>query len=366
MGAALADGAHLAPAPRSDGGGELSAARLHAQLLAGPPAKSPEAVAERLLALQGQDARGVRLALRARMKPGLGRSDVDRCLSEDRSLVIDWLNRGTLHLVRSEDHVWLHALTAPRLEVGNVRRLAQEGVTPTQAERAVGVIERALAEEGPLTRAQLGERIARRRVRTEGQALIHLLSLACLRGVALRGPMVGRDHAYVHVRDWLGPREKVDRDAALKELARRYLAGHGPADERDLAYWTGLPLRDARAGMQALGRQLRKREDALFELARGSRPAASEQPCPPRLLGSFDPVLHGWASREWVLGDLDAKRVITINGIFRPFVLVGGRGVGLWRIEKRAVRIEPLRRVRAADRTTLIADGEDVVRFLAS
>ena len=309
----------------------------------------------------------MRLALRARTKAGLRRSDIDRCLSEERSLVIDWLNRGTLHLVRSEDHVWLHALTAPRLEVGNMRRLAQEGVTPTQAEWALTTIEQALVNEGPLTRAQLGERIARRRVRTEGQALIHLLSLACLRGISVRGPMAGRDHAYAHVREWLGPRPKVDRDLALVELARRYLIGHGPADERDLAYWTGLPLRDARAGMQSLGRKLHKRDDGRFELARGRRTAGTEQqPCPPRLLGAFDPVLHGWASREWVLGGLDARRVITINGIFRPFLLVGGRGVGLWRIEKEAVRIERLARVSAIDRAALATDGEDVVRFLSS
>ncbi|HEY1833054.1 MAG TPA: winged helix DNA-binding domain-containing protein, partial [Solirubrobacteraceae bacterium] len=308
------------------------------------------------------------LALRARMKPGLGRSDVDRCLSEERSLVIDWLNRGTLHLVRSEDHGWLHALTAPRLEIGNMRRLAQEGVTPAQAERAVTTIEQALVDDGPQTRAQLGERIARRRVRTEGQALIHLLSLACLRGVALRGPMVGRDHAYAHARDWLGPRQEVDRDAALTELARRYLIGHGPADERDLAYWSGLPLRDARAGMRALGQRLRKREDGLFELTtRGGRRQAPEPPYPPpRLLGSFDPALHGWRSREWLLGKLDARQVITVNGIFRAFALVAGRGVGLWRIAGGAIELEPLVRVSASDRAALLADGEDVVRFLAS
>ena len=31
-------------------------------------------------------------------------ADVDRALSEERSLLITWLNRGTLHLVRSEDY----------------------------------------------------------------------------------------------------------------------------------------------------------------------------------------------------------------------------------------------------------------------
>ena len=47
--------------------------------------------------------------------PGLAAADVDRALSEERSLLITWLNRGTLHLVRSEDYPLLHALTTPPL-----------------------------------------------------------------------------------------------------------------------------------------------------------------------------------------------------------------------------------------------------------
>ncbi|MDX6601518.1 MAG: hypothetical protein QOF13_720, partial [Solirubrobacterales bacterium] len=75
------------------------AERLTAQGLSGPRLKGPVAVAERLLAVQGQDPRGARLAVRARTE-GLAASDVDRALSEERSLLITWLNRGTLHLVR--------------------------------------------------------------------------------------------------------------------------------------------------------------------------------------------------------------------------------------------------------------------------
>ena len=79
------------------------ARRLTAQLLAGPPARDPVAVAERLLAVQAQDPRGARLAVRAR-STGLSAGDVDRAMSEDHSLLITWLNRGTLHLVRREDY----------------------------------------------------------------------------------------------------------------------------------------------------------------------------------------------------------------------------------------------------------------------
>ncbi len=86
---------------------------------------------------------------------------------------------------------------------------------------------------------------------TAGQALIHILFLAAVRGIAVRGPMAGTEHAYVLVRDWLGEPKPVDRERALAELARRYLVGHGPADDRDLARWAGLLLRDAPAGLAA-------------------------------------------------------------------------------------------------------------------
>ena len=72
---------------------------------------------------------GFRLAVRARTT-GVTAADVDRALTEDRSLVVTWLNRGTLHLVRSEDYPILQAVTAPPLQTTSARRLAQDGVPP--------------------------------------------------------------------------------------------------------------------------------------------------------------------------------------------------------------------------------------------
>lgn len=334
------------------------AQRLTAQLLAGPPARDAVAVAERLLAIQGQDGRGARLAIRSRTT-GLGASDVDRALTDDRSLLITWLNRGTLHLVRREDYPWLHALTTPSLHTSNARRLEQEGVTPAAAERGVGVVENALADEGPLNRDLLRERLTTAGVHADGQALIHILLLATLRGLIVRGPMVDGRHAFVLVSDWLGPQPEVDRDQALAELARRFLAGHGPADDRDLARWSGLGLRDVRAGLKAIGDELEERPDGLVVLA--DRPPAAELP-PPRLLGSFDPVLFGWTSREPLLGSNTG--VVTLNGIFRPIALVKGKAVATWTMPKGEVELKPFGRLARADRAALDADADDVRRFL--
>jgi hypothetical protein len=338
----------------------IFAERFASQGLAGPPEREAAGVVGRLLAVQGQDPRGARLAVRARSE-GLTAADVDRALSEERSLLITWLNRGTLHLIRSEDYPWLQMLTTPPLLTSCSRRLRQEGVTTQQGEKAVKTIERSLAKEGPLTRHQLRDRLDSAAIPTAGQALIHLLFFAAVRGVVVRGPMIGKDHAYVLVADWLDRVKPVDRDTALAELARRYLLGHAPADDRDLARWAGLPLRDARAGLAAIASELVERDDGLFHLA--STPPAPEVPGP-RLLGAFDPLLLGWTSREVILGP--HTHLVTMNGIFKPFAMVKGCAVGTWKLNRGKVTIEPLGRISKQANAALAADAVDVERFMAS
>ena len=99
--------------------------------------------------------------------------------------------------------------------------------------------------------------------------MVHVLFRATLDGLIVRGPMIGREHAFALVADWLGERPKIDRDRALAELARRYLAGHGPADDRDLAKWAQLPLRDVACRPE--GDRVRSsthRPDGLVDLPR--------------------------------------------------------------------------------------------------
>ena len=107
----------------------MTAERCAAQLLCGDPAGSAEEVARRLLAIQAQDPRGARLAIRAR-SAGLSASDVDSALTR-RSLIVTWLNRGTLHLVRSEDYWWLHPLTTPQLRTGTPAGWRRKACHPT-------------------------------------------------------------------------------------------------------------------------------------------------------------------------------------------------------------------------------------------
>ncbi|MGZ4172033.1 MAG: winged helix DNA-binding domain-containing protein [Solirubrobacteraceae bacterium] len=333
--------------------------RLTAQLLAGAPARSPLAVAERLFAIQAQDPRGARLAIRAR-STGVSATDVDRELTERRSLVITTLNRGTLHLVRTEDYPLLQSLTTPPLRTANATRLAQTGVDPDTAARAIDLIDRSIGENGPLTRASLRERLERAGIPNLEHSMVHLIFGAAIRGRIVRGPMIGRQHAVARVADWLPSFDPPTREAALAELARRYLTGHGPAGDGDLARWAGLPLRDARAGLEAIARELRQLPGGLVDLARRGRAARVPGP---RLLGAFEPLLLGWRSRAEVLGDHE-PRVVT-GGVFRSFALVQGRGVAVWRLTGTGgIEIEPFAGLDAGAVAALERDGAAVRRFL--
>ncbi len=330
-------------APRA----EVHARRLRSQLLSGPPAPDAVSVVDRLLAVQAQDLRGARLAVRARSTVGRV-AEVDAAF-DDGSLVVTWLLRGTLHLVRASDHWWLHDLVAARHVTANRRRLRQEGLDDDAAARGVEVVATTVQRRGPLRRGEIRAALDDAGVRTAGQALVHLLMAASLAGHIVRGPVLGGEQAFVSTDSWLGPRPAtLDRAEALSRLGARYLAGHGPGDAADLARWSGLGLRDAGAAL------------AHPDPVPGG--LVPELPAP-RLLGPFDPVLLGWADRTDVIGPHTG--VITNNGVFRPFALVDGRAVATWRMARdRVAGISWIEEVGAADRAALDRDAAAVEAFL--
>ncbi|MEJ3655614.1 winged helix DNA-binding domain-containing protein [Actinomycetes bacterium KLBMP 9759] len=301
--------------------------RAAAQLLR-PGRRSPEAVVGHLLAVQAQDLRAAYLALRAR---GVERAtDVDRALSVDRSLVVGWLGRGTLHVVRSADYRWLLRLTAPGGEVTSLRRLAEQGVAAETTERAVELVERELGRHGPLPRADLVEAMRSAGIPAEGQIGPHVLRLAALRGVVVLGPVAGGRQSYALAADWLGPQEPEP------SLAVRYLRGHGPATETDLARWAGVALRDARAALRAAGGRVVEVGEGLLDVA-DRRPA--EEPVPARLLPAFDPYLLGWQDRGFAVPLAHAKAVHPGGGMLRAVATADGQVVGTWSLRADRVTV---------------------------
>ncbi len=320
------------------------------------------AVVERLLAVQSQDVRGMRLTIRARSR-GLYQSDVDDELRSAGSLVVSWLNRGTLHLVHRDDYWWMHRLTTPQLVNVSGRQLENVGVTPQVAARGVDLITEALSE-GPQTRADLRQLLTRKKIPADGQAFIQIAFKASIEGVCVRGAPSGNEQPFVLAEGWLGKRPvDHDEDADLARLARRYLAGHAPAGPADLAKWTGITLGRARRGFDAIAAETKAAPDGLFTLVDG--PKSSRAQVGPSLLGPFDELLMGWASRDPVLNG--HNELVTSNGMFRSFALVDGRAAGTWSWSRTTgVQIAPFADAKVSEQAmdALDRDAQDVERFL--
>ncbi len=276
--------------------------------------------------------------------------------------------RGTLHLIAADDHAWLVPLVIERRIANAHRRLRQEGVTGSQPAKAVRSIERMLAREGPLLRAEIAERLRRQGIRTEGQAIAHLVWLAAAEGTICYGPDRDGERCFVLVRDWVGRlAPTMDREAASHELVVRYLRAHAPAEPADLATWSGIAPADAR-------RAWRNVEDRLVEVPtdRGPRWALRRAIPPPsedvvRLLPAFDEYLLGWRDRQLIAPVSGWSTIQRGGGWLHPVVLADGMAVGTWSSERTAdelrVEVSPFGPLDRTFRRRIDEDAQDMGRF---
>jgi Winged helix DNA-binding domain len=356
--------------PRAGGSADdrIRRLRVGAQLLDRPRRRAPGELVRHLTGVQAQVAAAAGLALRAR-SPGLTAEVVERALERDRSIVLTWAMRGTLHLIAAEDHGWLVPLVVEPKIANAHRRLAQEGVRPEQTRQAMDLIERALGSDGPLTRVEIAERLRRRGVPTEGQAIAHLVWLAGASGKVCYGPDRDGTRTFVLVRDWLAVQASMVRDPAPTELAIRYLAAHGPAGPEDLAAWSGIRMRDARAAWRSV-------EDRLVEVPtpRGTRwMLRSRRGRAPtgvvRLLPAFDEFLLGWKDRSFAVAPGNRRAVNRGGGWVYPVVIADGRVVATWRAEQMEgslrVVVRPLADLSPEVRRSVVREARDVGTFQA-
>ncbi len=300
------------------------------------------AVVARAGGLQGQDLNAAALQIRARSS-GLSAASMHHMIAEERSVVRTWVMRGTLHLIPSEDHRWMTSLLGPiAFSSGRGRRL-ELGLDESKLERAHSLALDALTAEGPLTRAQLAERLAPHGIPVENQGLHHVVRSAGFLGLMTHGPLVdGKTETFVAADSWLAGVERpvLDREEALARLAGRYVRAFGPSTARDFAVWAGISLRDARAGWGAIEGELVEVEvggEGMWLLGDGGGGLGSRFRGKKRvrLLGAFDTYLLGYRGRGLAVAAEDVSRVNAGGGMIRPVVIVDGLAVGTWGVRRR-------------------------------
>ena len=126
-------------------------------------------------------------------------------------------------------------------------------------------------------------------------------------GLVCSGAPRDGEHTYALFADRVPAPRRLDRDDALAELALRYFTSHGPATERDLAYWATLTVTDVRRGIAAAGDRLAsfEHDGRTFWHAPGDAPASASPAG--HLLQVLDEMYRGYQDSRWVI---DADGVV--------------------------------------------------------
>jgi quercetin dioxygenase-like cupin family protein len=244
---------------------------------------------------------------------------------------------------------------------GNTRRYRQLGLEDPIFVKSQKTIRRALEANGPLTRAAIKRNLEKEGIPAEGQQLPYLLQRAALDGLICQGPQQGSEPTYVLLSDWVSTWQTFDRTKALGLLAARYLASHGPATPQDLAWWTGLPAREARLALETAPDVVRITADDIQYWSTNSLPPDGI-PATGQLLPPFDEYLLGYKERSLTLDPAYASLVNAGGGMLKPTVMVNGEILGIWgyttQKQQILISIQPFRELTRLERE-LIAQAAD-------
>ena len=340
--------------------------RLHSQHLFGPKFATPAAVVAHFGAVQAQDYLPALWALGLRIEAA-AEASVERAIG-DRQIVRTWPLRGTIHFVSPADIRWMLELSAPRALRDNARR-RELGLDDGVFAQSRKVIAHALQDGQPRPRKTLCQDLDDAGISPAGQRGVHILGRLAQEGVICIGPREGKQQTFVLLDAWVPPAATLERDEALAELARRYFTSHGPATIQDYAWWSGLTLTDARAGLAAVRGELAQAQidDQVYWFAAAEDGARLSSPVA-HLLPVYDEYAVAYRDRSAFLAPAFAARPDSGNGIFRPSILIDGRTVGTWTrtLKNDVVSIAPnlFRHLTGAERDALAAAAGRYGAFL--
>jgi Winged helix DNA-binding domain len=303
---------------------ELNRTLLLRQLLLRRERLSPARAIERLAGLQAQYAPAPYIALWARLE-AFERSSLERALRRD-AVIKATLMRATLHLVSRRDYPFFRAAIGEAARVIRTR-----GTTPP----STAVVRKAvaLAREEPRTRRELLELLGYRdrvdpAVDSGPLRQLHwLLSNAHLEQTADTAMWQPARVTKFRALDYELPAAEKGR----AHVVGRYLAAFGPATRADVAHWSGVPLRDLDATLEAMRLRVLRDEDGrvLLDLPRAPL-AAGDETAPARLLAPFDEIVLAHNDRKRIVGDEHRPQVIWGSDVAATFT-VNGFVAGTWR-----------------------------------
>jgi hypothetical protein len=354
---------------------ELSWPQVHAfrltrhHLLKRVPTKDLVPVVGDIGGVQAQVMSAAELQIGVRVNSTV--KDVRTALWTDKTLVKTWLMRGTLHLIPAAHLPLYTAAMRMRWMRPTNAWLKFYKLTEPELWKLVDAIGHAL-DGRPRTREDL--------IATVGQGRPERIKLflksgwggvlkpVARSGLLCFGPNQGQSVTFVRPQQWLGSWSEIDSEAALVEVARRYLRAYGPATKLDFARWWGNWSGVGNAAWAGLAEELvpvsiegRRAEMLAPDVPQMSKTADGLSI---QLLPAFDPYLLGHDNRDHLYEAVHRARVSRKAGWISAVVLVDGRVAATWShtVVKQTLRIavDPLKRLPTKSRPEIRKRAEEL------
>jgi hypothetical protein len=307
---------------------EIMRRRLGNQRLVGKPFASAAEAVRALVAVQAQDFAGAKWGVGQRVRDAT-EADLDRAYNEG-AILRTHVMRPTWHFVLPEDIRWLQALTSPRVHALNAYQNRQLELDAAEHRKSARVLTKALRDGNYMTRAEIGAAYQAAGIEATGLRLAYLVMHAELNALICSGPLRGKQFTYALVDERAPSARTMGREESLAELAMRFFSRHGPARVQDLAWWSGLTVIDAKAGVALAGSTLQSEVvgGETYWFGADSRPPRAST-ARPHLLPNYDEYLIAYRDSSGVLDRERFPEVTTVD-LSNHFVVWDGRIVGGW------------------------------------
>jgi len=326
---------------------------------------TPRQIAAHFGAMQAQDFNSVKWAIGARLN-GCTEKTVQESFDKGELLRTHIL-RPTWHLVTPENIRWMQQLSVKQIIQSMKSRDRDLGLTDEIFSKCYRIIEIAMVNEEQLTKEELTAILHNANMKFDSSQMYHVLTEAEANGIICSGALRAKEHTYALLEKRVPVAKPLTKEESLAKLARIYFTGHGPAVLSDFVWWSGLPVSEARQGLQAV------QAEFISETIDGQTywmPDTDFQPPAGKsevhLLPAFDEYIVGYKDRAAILTSENHQKAISSNGVFRPVIVKDGKVIGLWKkaaSRKKTITVAPFEPVNHETQQLIDAAAEKFRAF---
>ena len=345
---------------------EILSLRLSNSGLSHSPFQSPTDAVTQLAAVQAQDFTAAKWSLGLRVKKSTD-ADIERAFNEGRIQRIHVM-RPTWHFVMPEDIRWMLELTAPRVKSLVVASNRRIGLDEALLAKSNAAIVKALEGYRYLTRQEMKTVLNDIGIRTDVRQLAHAIMQAELDGLICSGPKRGTQFTYALLDERVRKSARISREEALKKITLRYFTSHGPAQQKDFSWWSGLAEKDAENAIELIGSHLDRKIVNGKEYWFAPR-EPGEIPDPPTalLLSVYDEYTIAYKDRSDLSEAREIERMIARGNSFPAVLILDGKVAGTWnkRMKSQAleIRLDPFRILDDEEQEAVEAEASRYGRF---